>query len=232
MSEEPVAAASQPKHLIIASYPDEERAAQVLAQLKQARSASNLGVEETAIVRKEDDGTLSIKEQNDVGMGVSVAAGGVLGGLLGGLLGHGKSGALLGGLLGAGAAKVIDAGINDDRLKAIGAGLPAGSSAVAAIVPDSALAAVRTLLEGTGGAVTVERITGGASVNIPKTGIAQIDTLAQQVGEAVQPYAGSAASALSGAAASTEDLAKQAGDQLSDAWKGVTGGGKADDPAA
>ena len=60
------------------------------------------------------------------------------GGLLGGLLGHGKSGVLLGGLLGAGAAQVIDAGIPDARLKAIGAGLPAGSSVVAAIVPQSA----------------------------------------------------------------------------------------------
>jgi hypothetical protein len=147
------------------------------------------------------------------------------------LLGKGTSGAIIGGLLGAGAAKVVDAGIPDDRLKALGAALPTGSSIIAAIVPESALAEVRTLLESTGGALTVESIKGGATVNIPKTGIGQIDTLAQQVSDAVQPYAGSAASTLSGAASSTEDFARQAGDQLNDAFKGVTGGAK-DTPAA
>ncbi len=224
MSDNPVASASEPKHLLIASYPDENRAAQVLAQLKEAKSAAGLGIEETAIVRKEDDGKLSIKEQNDVGVGTSAAAGGLIGGLLGGLLGRGTSGAIIGGLLGAGAAKVIDAGIPDDRLKAIGAGLPLGSSVVAAIVPDSVLPAARTLLEGTGAAITVEPIAGGASVNMPKTGVGQIDALAEQLGEAVKPFAGTAATSLSGAATSTEDFARQAGDQLNDAWKGVTGG--------
>ena len=43
MSEIPSGAVSEPKHLVIASYPDEDRAAQVLVQIKQARSATGLG---------------------------------------------------------------------------------------------------------------------------------------------------------------------------------------------
>lgn len=230
MSELPAAAPAPPKHLLIASYPDEDRAGQVLAQLSQAKATSNLGIEETAIIRREDDGKLTIKEQNDAGMGVSAAAGGVLGGLLGGIFGRGKSGAVFGALLGAGAAHVIDAGIPDERLKVIGASLPAGSSAVAAIVSEGAAAAVRAVMESQGGTVTDEPVQGGATVDIPKTGFSQIDLLAQQLGEAVQPYAGSAASTLSSAASATEDLAKQAGEQLSDAWKGISGG-EADTPA-
>lgn len=231
MSDNPSAPLAQPKHLLIASFTDEERAGQVLAEIQQARSTAGLGVEETAIVRREDDGKLSIKEQNDVNMGVSAAAGGLLGGLLGGLFGRGATGAVLGGLLGAGAAKVIDAGVNDQRLQEIGAGLAAGSSAIAAIVNDSALPAARALVESKGGVVTVEPISGGATINIPKTGIAQVDSLVEQASAAAQPYVGTAAAGLSSAAASTEEAARQAGDQISSTFKGLTGG-EAKSPAA
>ncbi len=213
------------KHLVVATFGDEDRALGVMQALLAADKAGTLAVDETAIVRKEDDGRISIKEWNDLSTGKGAGVGAAAGGLLGALFGKMLSGAVLGGLLGAGAAYVVDAGVSDARLKALGESLPNGSSAVAAIATTGASGAVKIFLEQQGGMATVEPVSAGATVNVPKTGVEQIDELTARASEAVQPFAQQAATTLSGAASSAEDAAQQVADEAKKAWEGLAGGG-------
>lgn len=240
MSEVPAGAQpASPQHLLIVVYDDENQAQAVLAAAIEARRTAGLGIKETAVVRREDDGRLSIKEQDDLGMAVSAGAGALVGGLLGMIIGKAGLGALLGGAAGAGAAKVIDAGIPDARLQQLGDTLAAGSSAVAAIVPQQALEAARAFFAARGGLLAVEPIAPGVAVNIPRTGIEQVDTLAAQAGEAIKPYAQQAASALGSVSAqaeeATRDLAEQArgaAREAADQVKGMAAGSEGEPPVA
>lgn len=216
--------------LLIATFGDEDAAAGALAALMTAKAEQNLAVSASAVIRREDDGRISVKETGDVGVGTAAAAGAALGGLLGMIFGKTLAGAGLGALLGAGAGKYVDAGINDARLQEIAEGLPNGSSAVAAIVGAGSSSAASGLLINLGANVASEPIVAGATVNAPKTGNEQIDQWLQSASEAVLPYADKAASAVSGAASSAQGLAGQVSDQAQQAWSSATGGNKPTTP--
>lgn len=218
--------------LLIATFADEDAAAGALAAMLQAKAEQNWAVSASAVVRREDDGRISVKETGDVGVGTAAAAGGALGGLLGMLFGKPVLGAGLGALLGAGAGKVVDAGINDARLQQIAEGLANGSSAVAAIVGAGSLSAAKGILIGLGADVVAEPTVAGATVNVPKTGNEQIDQWVQSASAAVQPYADQAARSVSSAASSAEQIAGQVSDQAKQAWSSATGGEKPTTPDA
>ena len=60
--------------LLIATLPDENAASSALAALMQAKAAQNLAVKASAVIRREDDGVINVKETGDVGMGMAAAA--------------------------------------------------------------------------------------------------------------------------------------------------------------
>jgi uncharacterized membrane protein len=145
--------------LVIASYDDEQGAAQALARVLAARRAREVAVPAVAEVRRDAAGTVAINEPGDVGVKEGAVAGGLVGGLLGGLLGRkALAGAAVGAALGALGAEKHDAGIPNPRLHEIGAALPAGSSALVAIVPEDAVAGLQALLGIEGARMTVEPI--------------------------------------------------------------------------
>jgi uncharacterized membrane protein len=134
-------------HLVVATFDDPEGAARALAQVLAARREKQVAVPAVASVRKDETGTVEINEPGDVGAKEGAVAGGLLGGLLGGLFGRrALAGAALGAALGALGAEKHDAGIPNPRLREIGAGLPAGSSAFVAIVEESARPGLQGLL--------------------------------------------------------------------------------------
>jgi uncharacterized membrane protein len=142
---------------VIAAFDDENAAPGALASVLAARRERKLAVPAAASIRKDQAGVLDINEPGDVGAKEGAVAGALLGGLLGGLLGRRPvRGAAFGAALGALGASKHDAGIPNTRLAEIGAGLPTGSSALAAIVPEGALADLQALLENAGGRMTVE----------------------------------------------------------------------------
>ena len=89
-------------------------------------------MEDAAIVLKDPEGKIRLKQTRDVMVGQGAASGGWVGALVG-IIG-GPVGILAGGALGAAAgglfAKLHDVGINDDEMKEMGEGLDRGQAAL------------------------------------------------------------------------------------------------------
>ncbi|MGD9091571.1 MAG: DUF1269 domain-containing protein [Anaerolineales bacterium] len=124
-----------PIQLIVAAFNDEKAADAVLKDLKQAKREKLIGIQNAAVLRKDKNGKLHIKETADMRGGKGAVLGGVTGAVVGLLAGPAlvvpaAVGALVGGL----AAKLRDSGFSDERLKRIGEGLQPESSAIIAIV--------------------------------------------------------------------------------------------------
>ncbi|MFM8320234.1 MAG: DUF1269 domain-containing protein [Chloroflexota bacterium] len=124
-----------PVELILAAFPDEKTAFEALKILKQARREKLIGIQNAAVLRKDEKGKLHIRETADMGGGKGAVLGGVMGaaiGLLAGpaLLVPAAVGAVVGGLT----AKLRDSGFDDQRLKELGENLKPGSSAIIAVV--------------------------------------------------------------------------------------------------
>jgi uncharacterized membrane protein len=133
-----------PVQLIVAAFQDEKMAKEALNALKDAQRQKLVKIDSAAVLRKDEKGRLHIKETADMGGGKGAAIGGVAGaaiGLIAGpvLLVPAAVGALVGGL----SAKLRDSGFSDARLKALGAGLTPGSSAIVAVVEHRWVAEVK-----------------------------------------------------------------------------------------
>jgi len=224
MANFPASAVPTESELLIAVFSDEEVAGKALEALKQSQNAGGVKFGAAAVIRREDDGALSIRETSDVSTAAGAVAGGILGGLLGLLTGKKVVGAGLGALLGAGAAHMLDAGIPDARLEEIAATLPNGTSALAVLMDESQHGAATNLLVPLNGTFTSEIIKVGTQVNVPKTGIESVDNMARQAADAVAPYAATAATSISSAQTSAEEFARQTADSAKGTWQNVSSG--------
>ncbi len=124
-----------PVQMLIAAFNEEKAADEALQELKEAKWAGLIGIQNAAVIRRDEKNKLHIKETGDWGGGKGAVAGGAIGAAAGILLGPGALvtgavGALIGGL----AAKLRDSGFSDERLKKVGEGLKPGTSAIIAIV--------------------------------------------------------------------------------------------------
>ncbi len=119
--------------LIIVAYPDEHRAAEVMAALTRMQVEHLIDLEDAAYVVRNAQGKVKVHQA------VSLTAAGATGGLLWGtLIGLLFLNPLLGGVVGAAAGalggKLSDYGINDDFIKELAASLQPGSSAIFVLV--------------------------------------------------------------------------------------------------
>jgi uncharacterized membrane protein/sporulation protein YlmC with PRC-barrel domain len=92
-----------------------------------------------AVVRKNDDGDITAREEHDVSARGGAAAGAVLGGVLSlvaGPVGF-VAGTALGGVAGAAVGRMVDRGIPDRYVRDLGRALRSGSSALVVLVPAS-----------------------------------------------------------------------------------------------
>jgi uncharacterized membrane protein len=128
--------------LVVFTYNDEESAANALAHiasLKQENVQKALiGVEDAAVVVKNSDGKLKVRQTLESAVKTSnVASGGLWGLVIGFLFGGPLVGALLG--LGAGAllGRKIDIGIDNDFINGIDGDLNPGNSALFLLVKDT-----------------------------------------------------------------------------------------------
>ena len=124
-----------PVQLFVAVFKREGDADQVLEQLKLAKKDKVLGIQNAAVLRRDQKGKLHIKETGDWGGGKGAVAGAAVGvtvGILTGGMGllAGAAGAAIGGV----AAKLRDSGFSDARLKTLGASLQPGTSAIVAVI--------------------------------------------------------------------------------------------------
>ena len=149
-----------PIQLIVAAFKEETAADEALKTLKEAKKERLIGIQDAAIIRRDEKDKLHIKETADLGGGKGAAIGGVLGGVLG-LIG-GPAGVVVGGAAGAAVggftAKLFDAGIPDDRLEEIGSALKPGTSAIIAIIEHRWVAEVEAELAEAGADVLTEAL--------------------------------------------------------------------------
>jgi uncharacterized membrane protein len=124
--------------LIARIYDDAEQAEEALEFVRGLHKRKALKVLHTALVVKDEDGTVSLKETGDVDAKHGRLAGAITGGLIG-LIG-GPIGVVVGALAGAGvgglAAKWIDLGFSDEFLKSFQEQVQPGSAAALVIVED------------------------------------------------------------------------------------------------
>jgi uncharacterized membrane protein len=137
-----------PVQVVIAAFKEEEAADEVLRALKAAKKDHLIGIQNAAVLRRDQKNKLHVKELKDWGGGKGAVFGGALGAVVGvlagpGALAVGAAGALIGGL----AAKLRDSGFSNRRLEAIGDALQPGTSAIVAVVEHTWVAELEREME-------------------------------------------------------------------------------------
>jgi uncharacterized membrane protein len=138
--------------MMVLAFQDEYKADEVLSTLKQLDVEAIVDLKSAAVVVREVDGRVRIRETRDFDAKQGAIGGAVAGGLLGLLGGSLLRGAILGAAGGALAGKGIDLGLDDEYLKSIGESLGSGTSALVALVAferaDKAMAELDKFEEG------------------------------------------------------------------------------------
>jgi uncharacterized membrane protein len=131
-------------NLVVVTFDNEEEAGKVREALK-AQSA-NISLDDSAVVVKDAEGEIHVKNEVDRGVAVGALGGGALGLLIGGLL-FPVGGLVLGALGGALVGKMLDMGVDKKFVDDVSEHLQPGTSALFVIVreanPNVALAALR-----------------------------------------------------------------------------------------
>jgi len=127
----------QQSELMAAQFADPGMANRCLQQLKQMEKDGTIDLIDAAVLVKNPDGKLKIDEVKELTTGKGARRGAIIGGIFGvifppSLLASALIGAAAGGAFG----RFRDEGMKNEDLKAIGEDLPAGHSAIVAIVED------------------------------------------------------------------------------------------------
>ena len=153
-----------PVEIIVAAFQDPNGASAALEELKQAKKQGLIKIEDAAILVKDADGKLRIKETADMGGGKGAVIGGVLGGVVGLLAGPIGWAALGGAVIGGLVAKSHDGGFSDARLKQIGDSLKPNTSAIIAVIDHVWVAEVERQMQKAG----ADTVTASLSADIAK----------------------------------------------------------------
>jgi len=179
-------------NLIVVAYPDEKRAAEVMAALQRLQKEYLLDLEDAVYVVKDREGRLSLHQSQNIA--AAGAAGGALWGMLFGLLFFIP---LAGMAIGAGAGwlagKLADYGIDDAFVKQVSDNLKPGTSAIFAVVRRSTPEKVLPELSRFGGTVLRTSLTPDAEDRLR----------AALAGQDVVPPGPSAAASETGSSAPT-----------------------------
>lgn len=141
--------------LVVGSFPEKNKAAEVFEHLEQLAADGALQLEHAAVVAKTEEGEVEARDVGDV----DAKRGAVFGAITGGLIGliAGPAGAVIGAAAGAATgsatANLADYGVSDHIIQAVEEGLQPGSSALIAYVGLTWAATVIDELEKTGATV-------------------------------------------------------------------------------
>jgi uncharacterized membrane protein len=144
--------AQQP--IVIATFEDEATAQDALHVVQEAHREEQLSFKAFALVWRDEDGKLHVKETGDPGGAAGAASGGALGlavGLLAGPIGlTAIAGAVMGGL----AMKWFDSGVKNDEIRAAGESLKSGMAALVVLAEEGSEDFIAEKLRLSGGTVT------------------------------------------------------------------------------
>ncbi len=150
--------AQAPTQVILAAFRDENGADAALDQLKAAKKEHLIAIHNVAVLRKDQEGKLHIKEPTDMGAGRGAAIGGVLGGLTGLVFGPIGLAAVGGAAIGGVIARLRDSGFKDERLRQLGENLQPGSSAILAVIEHVWVTELQAELQKAGADVVTEEL--------------------------------------------------------------------------
>ncbi len=114
----------------IITFPDENKAKEVLKSLKKLEKEKLLKLEDAAVLTKGEDGKIKVDQTLDATAKKGAISGGAIGVVIGTMVGGPIGGALVGAAAGAFAGKKIDYGIPDEKIEAVSEALENHSSAI------------------------------------------------------------------------------------------------------
>lgn len=133
-------------YLIAVTFNNEEEAGQVRETLRKEERSGYINLDDSAVVVRDADGKLHVKDELDRGVKVGAVGGSLLGLLIGGIIFPGV-GLILGGLVGAGFGALLHKGIDKKFIKEVEESMEPGSSAIFFISrddrPDASIASLR-----------------------------------------------------------------------------------------
>jgi uncharacterized membrane protein len=148
-----------PVQVIVAAFQDENGAEAALKELQAAKKARYIQIENAAVIRRDANNKVHIKDTRDMGGGKGAVIGGIVGGVIGvlfppSILVSGAIGAAAGGLI----AKFSDGGFPEGRLKEIGEALQPGTSAIVAVIDHVWVAEAEAELQAAGAKVFMDTV--------------------------------------------------------------------------
>jgi uncharacterized membrane protein len=132
--------------LVVITFDDMEQAEQVRERMRKGQHAGYISLDDSAVVVKDQNGKVHVKNEMDRGVKVGAVGGGFLGLLLGSIF-FPLAGILVGVLGGAAVGAATRMGIDKAFIKEVSDDIQPGSSAIFLLVrdanPDIAIAALR-----------------------------------------------------------------------------------------
>jgi len=135
---------------VVLAYPTRERAAEALALITELGQTEALKLRDAAVVVRTVEGRVELEQVREFSVGQGAVAGGVAGILLGLLVGAVVPATLVG-LAGGGALGVLDTGLDNRRLRELGAELEPGAAALGVLVEEADWPRVRERVASLGG---------------------------------------------------------------------------------
>jgi uncharacterized membrane protein len=133
---------SAARSFVASAHRSREDAQAALDALQELAAADAVDLADVAIVVKTDVGRVELHQRHELSVGEGAVGGGVVGVLAGVLLGFPLAIPVAGAALGAGLG-LIDTGIDDGRMRVLGAELEPGNAALCALVGAADWAVVR-----------------------------------------------------------------------------------------
>ena len=133
-------------HLVVVSFDNAEEAGRVRETLRSAEKADYLSLDDSAVIVKDEEGKVHLKNEMDRGVQIGAIGGGLLGLLLASIF-FPVAGLLVGALAGGLIGKSVDLGIDQKFVKEVADDLEPNTSAIFFVVreanPDVAVAALK-----------------------------------------------------------------------------------------
>jgi uncharacterized membrane protein len=133
-------------HILVITFEDEEQAPRVLHSLKGLEHERLLNLKDAAVIVKDAEGKVHIKNMVESGVKIGAVTGGALGLLIGGLL-FPVAGILMGVAGGALVGKTLETGVDKKFIQEVRDSLTPGSSAILFIVGSENVGVLISALE-------------------------------------------------------------------------------------